>query len=294
MASGGFNNPHVAQYGHDDVYYVPAPSRWPLLSSLAATCLFTGFVLLFNDLSFGAALSIVGLAAVFACMIGWWRDVAGESESKRYRVWEDISFRWGMGWFIASEVMFFAAFFGVLFYARALSVPDLASEESKHIWPAFQAAWPTKGPYGPVDFVTIGAFGIPALNTLILLASGATVTWAHWALKINNRSQLALGLAVTVALGMIFLGLQAYEYVHAYEDLNLKLTSGVYGSTFFMLTGFHGLHVTVGTIALLIILLRCLFGHFSPDRHFGFEAVAWYWHFVDVVWLALFVIVYWL
>ena len=294
MAAGGLDNPHVAQYGHDDSYYVPSPSRWPLLSSLAATCLFSGFVLLFNDLPFGAALAAAGLLAIFACMIGWWRDVAGESEANRYKVWEDASFRWGMGWFIASEVMFFAAFFGALFYARALAVPDLASETSKVLWPSFQASWPTKGPYGEVDFTTIGAFGIPALNTLILLSSGATVTWAHWALKVNNRSQLVLGLAITSALGIVFLGLQAYEYIHAYADLNLKLTSGIYGSTFFMLTGFHGLHVTVGTIALLVILLRCLLGHFRPDNHFGFEAVAWYWHFVDVVWLALFVIVYFL
>ena len=294
MSADGLSNPHVARYGYDDTYYVPKPSRWPLLSSLAATCLFSGFVLLFNGLPFGAPLSVIGLVAIFACMIGWWMDVAGESEASRYRVWEDISFRWGMGWFIASEVMFFAAFFGALFYARSIAVPDLASETSKVLWPTFQAGWPTKGPYGEVDFTTIGAFGIPALNTLILLTSGATVTWAHWALKMNNRSQLVLGLAVTIALGAIFLGLQAYEYIHAYADLNLKLTSGIYGSTFFMLTGFHGLHVTVGTIGLAVILLRCLLGHFRPDNHFGFEAVAWYWHFVDVVWLALFVIVYWL
>ena len=190
--------------------------------------------------------------------------------------------------------MFFAAFFGALFYARVLSVPWLGDLEQKLLWPDFNAQWPTAGPAATDPFTTMGAWGIPALNTLLLLSSGVTVTWAHWALKANNRGQLILGLILTVALGVTFLGFQAYEYIHAYTDLNLRLTSGIYGSTFFMLTGFHGFHVTVGAIMLTVILFRCIAGHFKPDHHFAFEAVSWYWHFVDVVWLLLFVLVYWL
>lgn len=275
-------------------YFVPAPSLWPAKCAGALLLVVGGFVLLFNALPGGALVFAAGLAALFYVMFAWWRDVARESETGMYQEWEDMSFRWGMGWFIFSEVMFFGAFFGALFYARAISVPDLGGADAKVIWPQYDAIWPTAGPHFPVDFGTIPAFGVPALNTLILLTSGATVTWAHWALKLDNRAQLNWGMALTIALGILFLCLQAYEYVHAYSDLNLRLDSGIYGSTFFMLTGFHGLHVTVGTIGLICIWARCLAGHFTAGRHFGFEAVAWYWHFVDVVWLLLFVLVYWL
>jgi len=240
----------------------------------------------------GAAVFLFGLLFLFYCMFGWWKAVADESEGGSYKEWEDLSFRWGMGWFIFSEVMFFAAFFGALFYARILSVPDLGAVHSKIIWPSYDAIWPTAGPYFSADFATIPAFGIPLINTAILLVSGVTVTWAHWALKLGNRRQLLLGLAATVVLGVVFIFLQAEEYVYAYQDLNLRLDSGIYGSTFFMLTGFHGFHVTIGTIALVVILARCAAGHFTPENHFGFEGVAWYWHFVDVVWLLLFVLVY--
>jgi cytochrome c oxidase subunit 3 len=200
-----------------------------------------------------------------------------------------------MSWFIYSEAMFFAAFFGALFYVRVLSVPDLASmEHIELLWPAFKGLWPSAGPGFEEKFSPMGAWGLPAINTLLLLSSGVTVTIAHWALKEANRGLLNLFLFLTVALGVTFIGVQAYEYGHAYADLNLKLTTGAYGSTFYMLTGFHGFHVTVGAIMLAVILARCLKGHFNPDRHFAFEAVAWYWHFVDVVWLGLFVFVYWL
>jgi cytochrome c oxidase subunit 3 len=206
-----------------------------------------------------------------------------------------MSFRWGMSWFIYSEVMFFAAFFGALFYVRVLSVPDLASlEHHDTLWPGFERAWPSAGPGAEEKFSPMGAWGLPAINTLLLLSSGVTVTGAHWALKEGNRALLNLFLFVTIALGVTFLGVQVIEYGHAYADLNLKLTTGAYGSTFFLLTGFHGFHVTVGAIMLAVILGRCLRGHFNPDKHFAFEAVAWYWHFVDVVWLGLFVFVYWL
>ena len=283
----------MSEHSHSAHYFVPAPSRWPAVCAGALLLVVSGFIMMFNAVFGGLAVLLAGLAGLFYVMFAWWRDVARESETGKYQEWEDMSFRWGMGWFIFSEVMFFGAFFGALFYARSLSVPDLGSADSKLLWPEYDAVWPTAGPHFPVDFETIPAFGIPALNTLILLTSGATVTWAHWALKLENRRQLILGLVATIALGVVFLSLQAYEYVHAYSDLNLRLDSGVYGSTFFMLTGFHGMHVTVGTIGLIAILARCLAGHFSAENHFGFEAVAWYWHFVDVVWLLLFVLVYW-
>jgi cytochrome c oxidase subunit 3 len=201
-----------------------------------------------------------------------------------------------MMWFIFSEVMFFAAFFGALFYARVLSVPWLLGEDlSTHqvLWSTFGENWPTNGP-GNIggEFQTMGPWGIPALNTLLLLTSGVTITLSHWALKDNDKGKTVLWLIATVILGSVFLGFQAYEYIHAYTDLNLTLESGIYGSTFFMLTGFHGMHVTIGTIMLIVITLRAAKGHFSPDHHFAFEGVAWYWHFVDVVWLGLFIFVY--
>jgi cytochrome c oxidase subunit 3 len=201
-------------------------------------------------------------------------------------------------------VMFFAAFFGALFYARVLSVPWLGGGGVKIfnsivLWQNFDAAWPTNGPGlvgGKEDssFEIIPAFGLPAINTAILLLSGVTITIAHHALRAGQRTTLTIFLAATFILGFLFVGLQAEEYIHAYTELGLKLSTGIYGSTFFMLTGFHGLHVTIGAIMLLIIWLRVVKGHFTPARHFAFEAVAWYWHFVDVVWLGLFVFVYWI
>lgn len=287
-------DPTIQTYGFEDEYYVPKPSRWPLLTALSATVLVVGFAMVFNSIAGGLVVTGLGLLWLIANSYGWWSDVIGESEGGKYVAWEDVSFRWGMVWFIFSEVMFFAGFFGALFYARGISVPDLAAEASRTIWPGFQATWPTMGPYRQVDFETIPAFGVPLVNTAVLLTSGVTITLAHWALKLNKRGALSLWMAATVLLGIAFLALQAAEYVHAYADLNLRLDSGIYGSTFFMLTGFHGFHVTIGTISLIVILIRCLKGHFTPNNHFGFEAVAWYWHFVDVVWLGLFMVVYWL
>jgi cytochrome c oxidase subunit 3 len=238
---------------------------------------------------------IVGLLVLAYMLAGWFGTVVHESEGGKFNEQVDSSFRWGMGWFIFSEVMFFGAFFGALFYLRVISVPDLGGLESQElIWPGFKPGWPVSGPGITEQFTPMEAMGIPALNTLILLASGGTLTWAHWGLLENNRSQLIRGLAMTVALGLLFLGFQVYEYAHAYSALNLKLTMGAYGGTFFMLTGFHGFHVTVGTIMLIVILFRSIAGHFRAEHHFGFEGVAWYWHFVDVVWLGVFIFVYWL
>jgi cytochrome c oxidase subunit 3 len=276
-------------------YYLPAPSHWPIVGSVAVFLLAMSGVLLFNGMGAGWYTLAAAFAVLVYFLFGWFGTVIGESESGKFNDQVDISYRWAMGWFIFSEVMFFAAFFGALFYMRALSVPWLSQGDTGDLlWQGFKPAWPASGPGIESTFTPMGAWGIPALNTLILLSSGATVTWAHWGLKKNNRGQLILGLLLTVALGLLFLSLQAYEYHHAYTELGLTLETGAYGATFFMLTGFHGFHVTLGTIMLIVILGRSIRGHFTPERHFAFEAVSWYWHFVDVVWLLLFVLVYWL
>jgi len=276
-------------------YYIPDPSRWPIFGSIALLLMAFGATMWFNMIAAGPWFLAAGVAVLIYMLFGWFGTVIRESEGGRYNRQVDASFRWGMSWFIFSEVMFFAAFFGALFYMRSLSVPGLGEGETAlQLWPNFKPSWPVSGPGIESTFTPMGAWGIPAINTLILLSSGATVTWAHWGLKKGNRGQLSLGLFLTVALGVLFLSLQAYEYHHAYTEYNLKLTSGAYGATFFMLTGFHGLHVTLGTIMLIVILARAMRGHFTPEHHFGFEAVSWYWHFVDVVWLLLFVLVYWL
>jgi cytochrome c oxidase subunit 3 len=277
-----------------DHYYVPHGSHWPIVASIGLTVGVVGAAMAFNGGSL--AVMLVGLAIIAFMMFGWFGTVINESLSGAYNEQVDRSFRQGMMWFIFSEVMFFAAFFGALFYTRVLSVPWLLGEDvSTHalLWSGFTETWPTNGPANVGgDFQTMGPWGIPALNTVLLLTSGVTITLAHWALKARDQAKTVLWLAATVLLGAVFLGFQAYEYIHAYSDLNLTLESGVYGSTFFMLTGFHGLHVTIGTVMLLVITLRAAKGHFTPDRHFAFEGVAWYWHFVDVVWLGLFIFVY--
>jgi cytochrome c oxidase subunit 3 len=287
------------------VYFIPDPSRWPLIGSIALFISFVGGAIMLNGSHFGTFILGIGIAVVIYMFAGWFAEVIAESLKGKYNKQVDISFRWGMSWFIFSEVMFFAAFFGALYYARVFSVPWLGGEGSKLItnellWPDFYAEWPLLVIPDLDKFASslyteiIPAWGIPALNTLILLSSGVTVTIAHWALKKNNRKALCWWLFATVALGVLFVSLQAHEYVHAYQDLNVRLDSGIYGSTFFMLTGFHGFHVTMGATMLLVILFRAMSGHFSSHNHFAFEAVAWYWHFVDVVWLGLFIFVYWL
>lgn len=284
-------------------YYVPAKSYWPIVGCIGLISTVVGAVNVMHGHHFGIALLCVGPLILFAMMFGWFGDVIRESHKGLYSQQMDRSFRWGMVWFIFSEVMFFAAFFGALFYVRMFAVPWLGGEGEKIetgavLWPHFKAVWPLLTNPNPEAFIgpkeVIGAWGLPAINTLLLLLSGVTLTIAHWGLKENNRQKLQVSLFATILLGATFLVLQATEYMHAYHELGLTLSSGIYGSTFFMLTGFHGLHVTIGAIMLTIIWLRCSQGHFSLEHHFGFEAVAWYWHFVDVVWLLLFVLVYWL
>ena len=281
-----------------DKYYLPQPSLWPIIGSVALLLMAVGGVMTMREIDHGGWVLLAGTAILLFMMFGWFGEVIRDSEAGRYNKQVDSSYRWSMSWFIFSEVMFFAAFFGALFYARVLSVPWLGEGDTmQQLWPAFQSAWPTAGPGLTADgfrFTPMGAWGIPAINTLLLLSSGVTVTWAHWGLKKNNRTQLISGLVMTVALGATFLGLQIYEYHHAYTELGLTLGAGVYGATFFMLTGFHGFHVLVGTTMLLVMLLRSIAGHFTPGHHFAFEAVSWYWHFVDVVWVLLFILVYWM
>ena len=276
-------------------YFVPQPMPWPIFGSVALFLMALGAVFVFNGSAGGWISIAAGFVTLIYMMFRWFGEVIRESEGGKYAGWEDVSFRWGMSFFIFSEVMFFAAFFGALFWARVMSVPDLSSLlHNEYVWPGFTSHWPSAGPGFEEKFTPMGAWGIPAINTLLLLSSGVTVTIAHHALKEGHRARLNLFLFFTVALGVLFIGLQAYEYSHAYSELNLKLSTGAYGSTFFMLTGFHGFHVTLGAIMLTVILCRCLAGHFKPNSHFAFEAVAWYWHFVDVVWLGLFIFVYWL
>jgi cytochrome c oxidase subunit 3 len=284
-------------------YYVPESSIWPIVGAIGLFLMAFGFASSLNHHESGVTILYVGLLVTLVMIWGWFSDVISESLAGKYSRQVDVSFRWGMIWFIFSEVMFFAAFFGALFYARQFAVPWLGGEGSKGplqelLWPAFEATWPLlqlpdATHLHPATNV-IGPWGLPLVNTIILLSSGATVTWAHHALLHEDRRGLIAGLALTVALGFIFVYLQVLEYGHAMHEYNLTLASGIYGATFFMLTGFHGFHVTIGAIMLTVILARAIWGHFTPQNHFAFEAVAWYWHFVDVVWLGLFIFVYWL
>ena len=275
-------------------YFVPAASNYSTFLSAGIFLLALGFIFRLNGAPPGIWSMLLGAALILYVIVGWFGEVISENVRGAYSRWEDRSYRIGMVWFIFSEVMFFACFFGVLYYLRRIALPELGSyDPSLTPYTGFTGTWPSSGPLGD-PFTPMEAWGVPAVNTLLLLTSGATLTWAHWGLLTNNRVQLNLGLALTVVLGAAFVAMQAQEYYHAYHVMGLNLGAGVYGATFFILTGFHGLHVTLGTIMLLTMLGRGLKGHFSEHDHFAFEAVAWYWHFVDVVWLIVFVFVYWL
>ncbi|AXA84854.1 cytochrome c oxidase subunit 3 [Lysobacter oculi] len=289
---------HASEHRNPAVYYVPTHSRWPIWASVALFITMVGFASWLNETSWGKTVFLLGIAFLAAIIFKWFADVITESLRGYYNKQVDTSFRMGMIWFIFSEVMFFGAFFGALFYTRQFALPWLNGAgdgvmTNALLWPGYSAGWPSNGPATiGGHFQTVGAWGLPLLNTLILLTSGVTITIAHHALKDGKRGMLLLFLGLTILLGCTFLFFQAEEYMHAWSGLNLTLGSGIYGSTFYMLTGFHGLHVTLGTLMLIVIWLRCLKGHFTAKDHFGFEAVAWYWHFVDVVWLGLFLFVY--
>jgi cytochrome c oxidase subunit 3 len=295
---------------HHD-YHLVNPSPWPLVASIATTIMMIGAVVWMKGLvgedagpvaSLFAkghmALFFSGLAGVFVSMFGWWADVIKESRQGDHTPVVSIGLRYGMMLFIASEVMFFVAFFWVFFEmsifneARA-HIPEVGAwADTAKAWSNADGTsiWPPKG------VETLDAWQLPLLNTVILLLSGTTVTWAHHALAAGDRKATKIGLMITVALGVLFTAVQAYEYQHIiHEHLFFNeeaVNSGLYGSIFFMATGFHGFHVLVGTIFLTVCLLRLLAGQFTPQKHFGFEAAAWYWHFVDVVWLFLFAFVY--
>jgi len=282
-------------------YYVPAPSRHPVMTAIGLFFVILGAGQWINGHGWGAYSLLFGLLWTVFVLRQWFGEAAGEAEAGMLSDRVDVSHRWSMAWFIFSEVMFFAAFFGALYWARTQSVPSLGSLDNALLWPDFKGVWPssvagaTASPAGIVEpFQTMGPWPLPTINTGLLLTSGVTLTIAHHALIANQRAKAISWMWITVLLGATFLTCQGYEYFHAYHELNLKLNSGVYGSTFFMLTGFHGFHVFVGTIMLLVMTIRLMKGHFTPERHFGFEGAAWYWHFVDVVWLGLYFVVYWM
>jgi len=291
----------AATHGQTPYYFVPGPSRHPVLAAVGLFFVILGAGQWVNGHQWGAYSVLFGLLWWAFVLQQWFREAIRESETGLYSARIDTSFRWSMSWFIFSEVMFFGAFFGALYWTRVHSVPNLGSIDNALLWPDFKAAWPssvagaTASPAGTIEpFGTMGPFWLPTINTALLLTSGITLTIAHHALRASQRGKTIAFMWLTVLLGVTFLFVQGYEYHHAYSELNLKLSSGVYGSTFFMLTGFHGFHVFVGMLMLLFITLRLMRGHFTPDRHFGFEGAAWYWHFVDVVWLGLYIVVYWM
>ena len=282
-------------------YFVPAPSRHPAMAAFGLLLVIFGAAQWINREDWGMYLVLIGLLWLFVVLFQWFRQAIGESESGLYSHRIDLSFRWSMSWFIFSEVMFFGAFFTALWWMRSHSVPALGGLDNALLWPDFKAVWPsvapgtTASPAGIIEpFQTMTPFWLPTINTALLLSSGVTLTIAHHALRENHRGRTLAFMWITVLLGATFVCVQAYEYFHAYTELNLTLRSGAYGSTFFMLTGFHGFHVIIGMLMLFFITLRLTKGHFTPERHFGFEGAAWYWHFVDVVWLGLYTLVYWL
>jgi len=291
----------VSHTGQAPYYYVPGPSRHPITAAVGLFFVILGAAQWINGHGWGQWSLLLGMVIWLGTLFFWFGDSIRESEGGQYSARIDVSYRWSMAWFIFSEVMFFAAFFGALYWARVHSVPSLGSLENSILWPDFKAVWPsvvpgaTASPAGTVaPFEVMGPWPIPTINTALLLTSGVTLTIAHHALIANHRGKTIAFMWITVLLGALFLCLQGYEYYEAYVHLNLKLSSGVFGSTFFMLTGFHGFHVFVGMLMLLFITLRLMKGHFTPQRHFGFEGAAWYWHFVDVVWLGLYLVVYWM
>jgi cytochrome c oxidase subunit III len=280
---------------HTPYYFVPNPSQYPISSAIGLLAMGAGGGFWVNGYGMGKYFVLAGLLWLLFTLYNWFGTAIDESESGKYSKRIDISFRWSMSWFIFSEVMFFAAFFGALFFARVISMGLLNDLDHKVLWPDFTAAWPTMGPAGVVEpFQAMGPWPIPTINTALLLTSGITLTIAHHALIAGKRQKVITWMVATLLLGFTFVGLQAYEYMHAYSELNLKLSSGIFGSTFYLLTGFHGFHVLMGAIMLTVVLVRVIKGHFRPDHHFAFEGASWYWHFVDVVWVGLYVIVYWL
>ena len=287
-----------------EIYFVPHQSHWPLVGAVALFLVALGSGLTVQNMGtdaaggvFGKVTLLLGFAVLLYMLAGWFSNVITESLSGLYSEQISRSFRQGMSWFIFSEVMFFGAFFGALFYARMISVPWLGgagNNEMTHevLWPMFQSMWPLTTTPDGVTTQAMSWQGLPLKNTVILLLSSVTLHMAHLSLEKNQRMALTVWLEITIVLAGFFLFFQAEEYIHAYQEMNLTLQSGIYGNTFFLLTGFHGLHVCLGTIFLIVLLGRVAKDHFTPKDHFAFQAGSWYWHFVDVVWLGLFIFVY--
>jgi len=288
---------------NEQTYYVPEQSKWPIIAAIGLFCLGIGSINLLHAHLVGPIVFVAGIVILIITLFGWFGAVVREGRKGLYSEQMERSFRWGMLWFIFSEVMFFGAFFGALFYVRLFAVPWIGGEGSFELtglllWPDFTVAWPLFTNPNPVAYPgpkeVLSTWGIPAFNTLLLLTSAVTLTWAHWNLKRGLNKRLIVGMILTILLGISFVCMQIHEYYIAHNHYGLTIYSGIYGSTFYVLTGFHALHVTVGLIILIVMLIRALRSHFTSDNHFGFEAAAWYWHFVDVVWLFLFIFVYWL
>ncbi|MEX0942845.1 MAG: cytochrome c oxidase subunit 3 [Pseudomonadales bacterium] len=287
-------------------YYVPHNSKLPIFASLGIFLTLFGLGNILNDMTAGKEQSIgvwiflTGGFVMGLTLFYWFAQVIEENHNKLYSHQMNRSYVWGMSWFIFSEVMFFAAFFGALFYIRVFVVDWIGGVgdrgPSDMLWPNYSPEWPMLNTPNPEQFPgaqeIINPWGLPLLNTILLVTSSVTVTFAHHGIKEGNRKKLINWLAITILLGLAFLFVQGYEYHHAYAELGLTLNAGIFGTTFFMLTGFHGAHVTLGTLMLIIMFGRAVKGHFSGDDCFGFEAASWYWHFVDVVWLGLFLFVY--
>jgi cytochrome c oxidase subunit 3 len=302
----------LKSYQQTKHYFIAHPSFWPLVGSCGLFATVFGLVQLLHQGVLGGPVMTLGLVLILITMCGWFGAVIKESVQGLHSEQMDRTYRWGMVWFIVSELFLFGIFFGALFYTRIFTLTELSdtagtlatflhlssgSATHQYLWPKFQYTWPLLTNPNPTLFpgpkTVLPTWGIPALNTGILLSSAVAVTWAHGGLRKNKRGRLLLGLIITIILGCIFESFQMYEYHHAYTEFGLTLSSGIYGSTFYTLTGLHAAHVTIGVIMLTIIFIRCLLGHFSLNHHFAFEAACWYWHFVDVVWLFLFVFVYW-
>ncbi|MDK9761549.1 cytochrome c oxidase subunit 3 [Vibrio sp. D420a] len=287
-----------------EIYFVPHQSHWPLVGAVALFLVALGSGLTVQNMGtdaaggvFGKVTLVLGFAVLLYMLAGWFSNVITESLSGLYSEQISRSFRQGMSWFIFSEIMFFGAFFGALFYARMISVPWLGgagNNEMTHevLWPMFQSMWPLTTTPDGITTQAMSWQGLPLKNTVILLLSSVTLHMAHISLEKNQRMALTVWLEITIVLAGFFLFFQAEEYIHAYQEMNLTLQSGIYGNTFFLLTGFHGLHVCLGTIFLIVLLGRVAKDHFTSKDHFAFQAGSWYWHFVDVVWLGLFIFVY--
>ncbi len=296
------NNQHKEPF---DEYFVPHQSRLPIYTAFSMFLTVFGTAILFNSMTkgvegYGQWIMLLGFAGLAWVMFLWFSAIISENQAGLVSRQLNRSYVWGMSWFIFSEVMFFIAFFGALFYVRNFVGPWIGGEGDKsitnYLYEGFQYSWPLlQNPDNSVftpPHDVINPWHLPLINTLLLVTSSVTLSFAHHALRALARQRLIIWLAITIFLGILFLYFQAKEYAEAYSHLGLTLASGIYGSTFFILTGFHGAHVSIGTFMLTVQFIRSVKGHFEPNNHFGFEASTWYWHFVDVVWICLFIFVY--